>query len=186
MDMSGIDIAALLSPPDILNCKKVLCVQPHPDDNEIGMGGTVAVLAQKGCEIHYLTVTNGDQGNIDRTATAKQTAETRRAETEAAGRCLGATGFHFLEHGDGTLNDVLALSVEIASVIRAVQPEAVFGPDPWLPYEGHYDHIVTGRALANAFQMSGRTEIPDGGKTAPWGYRLSRITLRPTPIPSWI
>jgi LmbE family N-acetylglucosaminyl deacetylase len=159
-------IAALLKPPDITACKRVLCIQPHPDDNEIGMGGTIAALAQSGCEIHYLTVTNGDMGNIDQSATPEQTAALRRAETEAAGRCLGATRFYFLEHGDGTLSDIRGLSVEVAKIIRQVRPEALFCPDPWLPYEGHLDHIVTGRAVSNAFHMSGQIHFPD--ESEPW------------------
>lgn len=137
METMGLDIGALLAPPDILQCKRVLCIQPHPDDNEIGMGGIIAKLAQNGCQIHYMTVTNGDMGNKDPQATPEQTAAVRRAETVAAGRHLGAETFHFLDHGDGTLQDVLGLSVEIASVIRKVQPQAIFAPDPWLHYECH-------------------------------------------------
>ncbi len=144
--MAEINVAALLAPPDILNCKRVLCVQPHPDDNEIGMGGVIYVLARSGCELHYLTVTNGDQGNLNPNAAPEETAAVRH---------LGASRFHFLPHGDGTLNDVLALSREIAEVIRSVQPEAIFCPDPWLPYEVHWDHIITGRAAANAFHLCG-------------------------------
>ena len=159
------EVAALLAPPDIMNCTRVLCIQPHPDDNEIGMGGIIAKLAKQGCEIHYLTVTNGDMGCADRTP--EETAAVRHQETLEAGRCLGATHFHFLDHGDGTLEDVLPLSVEIASVIRKVQPQAIFAPDPWLNYECHLDHTVTGRAAANAFLMAGRAHFPDGGATQP-------------------
>ena len=167
METAGLDISAMLAPPDILQCKRVLCIQPHPDDNEIGMGGIIAKLTQLGCEVHYLTITNGDMGNRDRTATPEQTAAQRREETIAAGRHLGATEFHFLDHGDGTLNDILGLSVEIAAVIRKVQPQAIFAPDPWLHYECHLDHEITGRAAANAFLMAGRTHFPDGGATLP-------------------
>ena len=85
MSTPAIDTAALMSPPDIAGCKRILCIQPHPDDNEFGMGGVIALLAKNGCEIHYLTVTNGDMGNKDKTATPAQTAETRRRETELAG-----------------------------------------------------------------------------------------------------
>ena len=53
------EVAALLAPPDIMNCTRVLCIQPHPDDNEIGMGGIIAKLAQQGCEI-YRTDMQGD------------------------------------------------------------------------------------------------------------------------------
>jgi len=165
--MDQLDIRALLAPPDIMQCRKVLCIQPHPDDNEIGMGGIIAKLAAAGCEVHYLTVTNGDQGNKDRSASPEETAKIRHAETIAAGTCLGAREFHFLDHGDGTLNDVHALSYEIAGVIRKVQPDAIFAPDPWLNYECHLDHEITGRAAANAFLMAGRAHFPDGGATGP-------------------
>ncbi len=161
------DPTVLLRKPDILGCKRILCIQPHPDDNEIGMGGTIAVLAEKGCEIHYLTLTNGDQGNKDRAATPAQTAAVRHEETIRAGRHLGASQFYFLDYGDGTLSDVVEISQKIAECIRRVQPDAVFGPDPSLPYEAHYDHIIAGRAVANGFMMSNRTTIGDG-TTAPW------------------
>ncbi len=46
-------------------------------------------------------------------------------------------------------------------------PDAIFAPDPWLAYESHLDHVVTGRAAANAFLMSGRAAIPGGGDTQP-------------------
>lgn len=184
MENNGLDIGALLSPPDILKCRRVLCIQPHPDDNEIGMGGTVAVLADAGCEVHYLTVTNGDQGNKDRSASPEQTARIRREETMAAGQHLGVREFHFLEHGDGTLSDVLGLSVEIARVIRQVKPEAVFAPDPWLNYESHLDHVVTGRAAANGFLMSGRAHLQGCADTRP--YAASAIgyyfTARPNTV----
>ena len=169
MENPAFDVAALLAPPDILKSKCALCIQPHPDDNEIGMGGTVAVLAQAGCTVHYLTVTNGDQGNKNRTASPQETARVRRAEAIAAGTHLGAKAFHFLDLGDGTLADVLGLSVQIARVIREVRPDAIFAPDPWLAYESHLDHAVTGRAAANAFLMSGRAAIPGGGDTQPTG-----------------
>ena len=125
MENPAFDVAALLAPPDILKSKCALCIQPHPDDNEIGMGGTVAVLAQAGCTVHYLTVTNGDQGNKNRTASPQETARVRRAEAIAAGTHLGAKEFHFLDHGDGTLDDVLGLSAQIARVIRAFSAKLV-------------------------------------------------------------
>ncbi len=168
MERNAFDAGALLAPPDIMQARRALCVQPHPDDNEIGMGGIVAALAAAGCEITYLTVTNGNLGNKDRTATAAETAKKRRAEAEAAGRHLGATSFFFLPHGDSTLSDVYSLSVEIAGVIRKVRPDAIFCPDPWLSYEGHLDHVVTGRATANAFHLSGLTHFPEADGLSPW------------------
>ena len=58
MENPAFDVAALLAPPDILKSKCALCIQPHPDDNEIGMGGTVAVLAQAGCRVERTGIRN--------------------------------------------------------------------------------------------------------------------------------
>lgn len=168
MEPFSFDMEAMLAPPKVMDAKRALCIQPHPDDCEIGMGGTIAALSEAGCQVHYLTVTTGDLGDRDRRATREETALKRRQEAEAAGRHLGVQSFHFLSHGDSTLNDVVGLSVEIAQVIRKVAPEVIFCPDPYLNYEGHYDHVVTGRAAANAFHLSGIRHFPVEDGQAPW------------------
>ncbi|MCS7104764.1 MAG: PIG-L family deacetylase [Thermofilaceae archaeon] len=43
----------------------VLVVQAHPDDADIHIGGTVAKWAADGCEVYYLTVTDGSKGTYD-------------------------------------------------------------------------------------------------------------------------
>ena len=45
--------------------RRVLCVQPHYDDNDLGIGGTVAALADAGAEVHYLTATDDLVGVLD-------------------------------------------------------------------------------------------------------------------------
>ncbi|WP_340024333.1 PIG-L deacetylase family protein [Paenibacillus sp. FSL K6-1096] len=175
------EISALMSPPDLSGCRRILCIQPHPDDNEVAMGGTIASFAEKGCEIHYLTVTSGDLGAADAHTSSADIAAIRALELEAAGRSLGATVFHQLGHGDGTLEHIPALAGEIAEVIRTVQPDAVFCPDPWLSYEAHYDHIVTGRAAAHAFLSSGLPLYPRGTSTQPWQAKALGFYLTAEP-----
>ena len=48
----------LCAPPDLSKAKRVLFVQPHPDDNQIGAGGTMAWLISLGVEVYELTVTD--------------------------------------------------------------------------------------------------------------------------------
>ena len=95
------DISAYFMPPEIRNAKKALCIQPHPDDIEIGMGGTAAALAAKGCELTYLTITNGDLGDSTGKLDFSEIAALRRKETEAAGRVVGASDFLFYGLPDG-------------------------------------------------------------------------------------
>ena len=184
MDPLSFDVKALLAPPAVMAAKRVLCIQPHPDDNEVGMGGTVAALAEAGCEVHYLTVTTGDLGNRNRAAAKEETAAQRRLETEAAGKHLGVQSFYYLNHGDSTLSDVAGLSVEIAQVVRRVQPEVIFCPDPYLHYEGHYDHVVTGLAAANAFHLSGVAHFPMEDGMPSWSARAIGFyfTARPNTV----
>lgn len=149
------DLSNLLTPPDISAPSRILCIQPHPDDNEIAMGGTIAALAKKGCHVEYLTITNGDLGSADPTANPAQIARIRKEEAAASGQLLGVAGYHWLEKGDGTLSDVPSLALDIVRAIRKARAEVVFLPDPYLPYEGHNDHLVAGRAAMHACLMAG-------------------------------
>lgn len=162
------DISAYFMPPEIRNAKKALCIQPHPDDIEIGMGGTAAALAARGCELTYLTITNGDLGDSTGKLDFSEIAALRRKETEAAGRVIGASDFLFYGLPDGSLSDIPSLAGRIAETVRVLQPDVIFCPDPWAQYEAHNDHIVTGRAAAQAFLSSSLSRYPRDTQTAPW------------------
>lgn len=160
-------IAALLSPPDIFAGKRALCVQPHPDDNEVGMGGIVAKLAQKGCEVHYLTVTDGDLGAHCDALSGAALIKTRAAEVKASGDLLGVSKYHFFGLPDGSLNDAAALAGRIAELMRRYDIDMIFCPDPWMPYEAHRDHVVTGQACAQAFISANLLKFPRDTETNP-------------------
>ena len=58
-------IESIIPIPELMSAKKVLAIQPHYDDNDIGAGGTLALLHEQGAEIHYLTVTDDLVGVLD-------------------------------------------------------------------------------------------------------------------------
>lgn len=165
MDMQM--LAALMAPPSLEGIHKLLCVQPHPDDNEIGMGGIIAVLAAKGCQVDYLTVTDGALGDIGLTDGSRPLAQIRAEEAKTAGMHLGASDFYSLVEPDGSLKDVPALAGKIAEVLRAGGYDAVACPDPWNSYEAHQDHVVTGLAAAQAAINCNLLHYPAGTETAP-------------------
>jgi len=59
----------------------ILIIGPHPDDQELGMGGTIALLASQGHKVHLLDATNGEP-------TPLGTPEKRALESEAAAKIL--------------------------------------------------------------------------------------------------
>ncbi len=182
--LSGMIDKAFFSPPDLTKLKKVLCVQPHPDDNEIGMGGTVRWMTHRGIQVDYLTVTDGGLGAHDKNLCGDALISARRQETETAGKLLGVTNFHFFDLPDGSLEEILPLSGQICALLRQEQYDGVFCPDPYLPYEVHRDHIVVGQAVAQACISTSLLEYPRGTTTAP--YEMSAMGFYFTKKPNTI
>lgn len=165
--MTQEQMRAMFAPPDIMKAKKVLCIQPHPDDNEVGMGATVAILTKNGCQVDYLTITDGSLGALSPELMGANLAKVRKEEVKSAGDLLGVTNYHYLDLEDGTLNDIPKLSAEIAEVIRQEQYDMIFCPDPGLTYEAHWDHVVTGKATAQAFISCSLIKYPKETNTSP-------------------
>ena len=148
------------------------------------MGGVIAKLAKDGCEVHYITVTDGSLGLVDDSMTHKELAGIRKIECEESGKLLGVNHFHYLDYLDGTLSNIHKISGELAEIIREVKPEFIFCPDPWLNYEAHQDHIVTGKAAAQSFISSWLYEYPLGTKTK--AHRVKAIGFYYTSKPNTI
>jgi N,N'-diacetylchitobiose non-reducing end deacetylase len=136
--------------PDLSAAASILCIQPHPDDMEIGAGATIARLAASGTAVSCLTITDGSAGTTDPEINPDDLAKTRRLEAEESAAILGVKNLHWLEYADGGSLFVGDIRAEVTRVIREVKPEAVLVCDPWLPYEAHSDHIRTGLASAEA------------------------------------
>ncbi|WP_249028898.1 PIG-L deacetylase family protein [Tannockella kyphosi] len=165
--MNQEQIQALFLPPDITKGKKALCIQPHPDDNEVGMGGIIKKLTLDGCQVDYLTMTDGSLGALSPELTGDKLAFVRNQEIKDSGAILGVSNYHNLGLVDGTLDNIPMLAGKIAEVIREGQYDMIFCPDPWLSYEAHYDHVVTGKATAQAFISCSLVEYPKGTNTLP-------------------
>ncbi|WP_052400892.1 PIG-L deacetylase family protein [Oceanobacillus jeddahense] len=145
--------------PNPFNMKRALFIQPHHDDNEFGAGATIAKLASEGVDVHYLTVTDGGSGSNDKTLSTKELIEIRKKEQEKASSILGVNQLHWLDFPDGHLYDSEELRRELVRVIRTVCPDIIFTVDPWLDYETHIDHIVTGKVASFAARMSGNARF---------------------------
>lgn len=140
----------ILMPPNIQDLKRVLFVQPHPDDNEIGAGGTILKLRSWGCEVFELTVTDGAKGWADCSTPSVRVACTREKEAEESQKILGMKNAGFLRFEDQTDASVKEIGDKIADIVDEIQPDGVFTVDPNLRDEWHDDHIKTGKATLYA------------------------------------
>ena len=151
------------APTDIFEAKRILAVQPHYDDNDIAAGGTLAALAEKGVEIHYLTVTDDLIGVIDDSLSPEEAAAQLKAEQYQAGEIIGVKGQYWLDFPDAGKYDYFDVRLGIIRHIRMVKPDFLLTCDPWMAYEAHNDHILTGKAAAEAAILFGLMRL----KTTP-------------------
>ena len=134
-----------------LEPQSVLVCTPHPDDAEIGAGGTIAKWVLGGAKVVLVLCTNGDKGSSDPEMTSERLAAIRQEEQLASGKVLGVSEVVFLHHPDSELEDTREFRGELVREIRRHQPDVVMTTDPFRrTFYQHRDHRVTGQATADA------------------------------------
>jgi bacillithiol biosynthesis deacetylase BshB1 len=117
----------------------ILIFGPHPDDQELGMGGTVARLVQQGHRVHLVDMTNGEP-------TPHGSVETRAREAAAAAKVLGVERTLV-----GLKNREVVHTIEarhkVAAVIRKHRADWLFVP---YPVDAHPDHVAVTRICEDA------------------------------------
>lgn len=148
---------------------RILVLAPHPDDETIGCGGTIARLADRGAEVMVVIVTDG-QATKGSPHAASETARRRRQEAGEACRILGVPSPRCLGLPDGAVaahaDDLVAAVDDLAA---AVPPDLVLAP--WL-LDGHPDHRAVLAAVA-------RLRLPT--ETRVWGFE-AHTPLTPTNV----
>lgn len=112
--------------------KRFLVVSPHPDDSELGIGGTIIKLKEKGHKVFMVDLTSGEP-------TPYGTEEKRRKETLKATKVLGADERTNLDLENRYLFDDKEARLSLAEKIRKYKPDFIFTPY----YEdAHPDHLA--------------------------------------------
>src|SRR4051794_35989344 len=104
---------------------RALAVFAHPDDPEVGCGGTLARWAGQGAEVHLVIANRGEKGSNDPATDPDELADRRAVEVERAAAVLGLAGVEHLGYPDGDLENTAELRARLVASIRRVQPEAL-------------------------------------------------------------
>jgi len=135
-----------------------MCVFAHPDDESLGMGGTLAKYAAEGVELALVTATRGERGwggRQDNYPGAQALGRIREAELRCAAEVLGIKDLTFLGYMDGEVDKAAPAEIvlHIAREIRRFKPQVVvtFGPDGAY---GHPDHIAISQFTSAAVVMA--------------------------------
>lgn len=149
--------------------KTILAVLAHPDDESFGLGGTLALYAQRGYDTYYVCATRGEAGSADEEHLKgyKDTAEMRTDELMRAAKVLGLKEVFFLgyrdsgmpgmeanKHPEAQINHPIEeVAGRVVRYIRELKPEVVLTFDPIGGYK-HPDHIHIQRATTLAFEQA--------------------------------
>lgn len=149
----------------------------HPDDQELGMGGTVARLASCGHSVTLVDLTDGEP-------TPFGTREIRAAESKRAAEILGALRMQLGLTNRQVVNDLASRAV-VASAIRRLRPDLIFAPHPT---DAHPDHVAAS-ALIDAARFSAKftnCDLPGEPWHSPRMFYYYSIHLKSLPNPSVI
>jgi len=164
---------------DKLPSGPVLVFAPHPDDEVIGVGGTLGLHAQQGDCVHVVVAFDGALGLASRDP--QDACTTRQREARAAGEALSAgdasISYQFLglpEGHDPTPGELQQGATRLAQILIERQATSLYAP--W-PGDAHRDHRSLAQALALALE-----QIPASQRPAHrWGYEVWS-TLEPTAL----
>lgn len=131
--------------------QKVLVFAPHPDDEVLACGGTLALLQENGCQVRVIIMTDGSQGDPLHHFEG-DISYRRYCESRAALKELGITDVEYYDEPDGALSPGTGTVDRIKGSIDAFGPDLLFLP-PLLDY--HRDHVAASLAVLDAWHDCG-------------------------------
>jgi N-acetylglucosamine malate deacetylase 1 len=144
----------------------VVIISAHPDDMEIGMGGTAAKLAESMAVITSVVITNGGRSSNPFTLTEQRLAELRREEALRAAAVLGVQEVVFYDEPDAADEiDATSVTRRLVEILVRLQPTEVYTLDEEL--DRHPAHRLAGKLARESVLKAGI--VLNGGI---WAYEI--------------
>ncbi len=131
--------------------EKVLVFAPHPDDETVGCGGTIAAHCRHGDHVKIIILTTGDKADTRNRYSREEYVRIRKTEAKKAGVVLGVNDIEFWEYPDRELYLAENLIFRISDLLKDYTPTLIYCPSPT---EVHPDHRSTAKAVWEAVQSN--------------------------------
>ena len=170
-----------------------MAVLAHPDDECLGVGGTLAKYAADGADVFLLTATRGDKGRYrglrpedNQHPGPLALASIREAELRAAASVLGVREVSLLDYYDQLLDrvDPREATSAIARHIRRIKPDVVVTFPPDGAY-GHPDHIAISQFTTAAVVAAADSAFSSDGNPAEHPHTVSKLYYIAWPESAW-
>jgi LmbE family N-acetylglucosaminyl deacetylase len=132
--------------------RNVLIIAPHPDDDVLGAGGTMAAYSETGKGVFSVYVTDGGGSpRKDLNISDAEMALRRQEESMAALKVVGAVGGFFLNyHSADLVEHAEEIKEELVQIVTLLKPEEIYLP---APYERHLTHQHCTRLSVDALRL---------------------------------
>ncbi|KUG02502.1 hypothetical protein ASZ90_020134 [hydrocarbon metagenome] len=160
----------------------VMVFAPHPDDDIIGCGGSMARHVQNGNQVSIVYLTSGEAGSLK--YTKAELADIREREAREAAALLGVCQLTFLGMPDGFISYDQKNLVSLVNVIRRQRPDLIYVPHA---EDEVHDHQVTWQLVSEACSKAAGPWFQDC-PTEPWSTStiLAYEVWTPLQRPSYI
>ena len=145
---------------------KVLVFAPHPDDELIGCGGSIAKHISKGHKVTVVYMTSGEAGSPNQSK--EKLAIIREREAVEAAEFMGINNLIFLKNKDGLLKCTQRNILNIIKIIMEEKPQIIYIPHP---ADRHKDHIATNKIVIQAVKKAAVPCQQNSGRK-PWAVKL--------------
>lgn len=136
--------------------KRVIVISPHPDDEAIGCGGTIAAHVHNGDVVHVIFLTSGEKGGHGKSA--KETIEIREGEAKAAAAILNISEPAFWREPDGNFQASETNIARLVNTIEQFKPDVIYVPHH---NEEHKDHKAAALLVERSLiRLNATTETP--------------------------
>ncbi len=132
-----------------LTGKRVLVLAPHPDDETIGCGGSLALHVAAGDPVKVVFLTNGAKGDMAGRFERQFYIALRQEEARKACDCLGGMDIEFWPYEDRELENSPGVRKRIEKLLETYAPDLIYAPSP---LEFHPDHRAACAFLCAAVQ----------------------------------
>ena len=139
----------------------ILVMAAHPDDAELGCGGTIAKFISEGYKVGVVDLTQGELGT-------RGTPELRKSEAEEAAKILGLSIRENLYLADGFFRNAKEDQLTIVKTVRKFQPEIILAN---AVYDRHPDHGRGAELIFNGSFLAGLAKVEtklDGKSQQAW------------------
>ena len=125
----------------------ILVVAPHPDDEVLACGGTLALLRKHNCHVTVAIVTDGAMGDPSGYFSGN-IAQLRADEAKTALSFLGVQDIRYLDYPDGAFFATDESKTHFIKLLEELQPSWIFLPSP---LDFHRDHVNVALAVLDAW-----------------------------------